>query len=321
MSRRKKGNKGMLFHQDQYWQTAAYNQSLFFSFRDRIVSLALSRFKWLNLPATCDERYLEWALLTEGCATIAFPRMQPGVFYSTSAVQQGKPNVYDNPCSWRSVGNNGWSFNVNSGNGVFIWDNKTRYPLMQQIDIWARELVDVMRTKQMNRMHQRIPFILTGPQEKYYDMVNLYKQVAGGEPAIITTEGISTIDVQALQTGVPYLGEELQAEMINIWGQIYALMGIPNLPFKAERQIQDEVTNLAAPTELAFLDPLGCRREACKKLNNRFAKYLNEPIQVVKNVDFESANYAFENKITDQVAQGTKYADLLEAKRGEENER
>ena len=319
MSRRK-NKKGMSFHQDQYWQTAAYNQSLFFSFRDRIVSLALSRFKWLNLPDTCNERYLEWSLLTEGSATIAFPKKQPGIFYSTRAVWQGAPNVYDNPRRWRSVGNNGWNFTVNSTNGVFIWDNKTRYPLMQQIDIWARELVDVMRTKQMNRMHQRIPFILTGPQEKYYDMVNLYKQVAGGEPAIITTEGISTIDVQALQTGVSYLGEELQAEMINIWAQIYALMGIPNLPFKAERQIQDEVANLAAPTELAFLDPLGCRREACEKLNTRFEKYLEKPIQVVKNVDFESANYAFEHKITDQVAQGTKYADLLEAKRGVEDE-
>lgn len=316
----KRKKKGLAFMQDQYWQTAAYNQSLFFSFRDRIVSLALARFKWLNLPPTCDARFLEYTLLNEGCATIAFPKKQPGVFYSTQAVWQGSPNVYDNPTRWRSTGNNGWSFDVTSSNGVFIWDNMTRYPIMQQIDIWARELVDVMRTKQMNRMHQRIPFILTGPQEKQFDMVNLYKQVAGGEPAIITTEGISNIDVQALQTGVPYLGEELQAEMNNIWAQIYALLGIPNMPFKAERQIQDEVTNISASTELMLLDPLGCRREACQKLNDRFGHMLEAPIEVVKNTDWQSDNYAFNMKFSDQVAHGTDYGKLIEAKEGSEDE-
>lgn len=306
--------------QDQYWQTAAYNQALFFTFRDRIISLALSRFKWLNLPSTCDARFLEYTLLNEGCATIAFPRKQPGAFYSTQAVWQGTPNVYDNPTRWNSTGNNGWTFPVNASNGVFIWDNMTRYPIMQQIDVWARELVDVMRTKQMNRMHQRIPFILTGPQEKQYDMVNLYKQVAGGEPAIITTEGVSTIDITALQTGVPYLGEELQAEMNNIWAQIYAMLGIPNMPFKAERQIQDEVTNLSASTELTLLDPLGCRREACEKLNARFGQYLDEPIQVVKNVDWQSDNYAFNMKFSERAKLGDKIADLAEAKEGSEDE-
>lgn len=319
MGRRKKG-KGLSFHQDQYWQTAAYNQSLFFSFRNRIISLAMSRFKWENLPPTCDARYLEWTLLTEGCATIAFPKSQRGTFYTTQAVWQGAPNVYDNPSRWRSVGNNGWNFNVNASNGVFVWDNMTRYPITQQIDIWARELVDVMRTKQMNRMHQRIPFILTGPQEKSFDMANLYKQIAGGEPAVLTTDGISAIEVNALQTGVPYIGAELQAEFQNIWSQIYALLGIPNLPFKAERQIQDEVSNLSAPTEMTLLDPLSCRREAADKLNERFGRYLDAPVSVVMNCDWQSANYSLAHDVSEQASQGTKLADLFGVLGGDAND-
>ena len=65
-----------------YWQTGDYNSRLFWTFRAQIMALALNRYKWINLPPTCDERYLEMILLTQGLASIAFPRKQPGIFYT-----------------------------------------------------------------------------------------------------------------------------------------------------------------------------------------------------------------------------------------------
>ena len=59
---------------DIYWASAAYNQRLFIMFRQQIIDLALTRFRWVNLPPTCDSRYLEWTLLFQGCATIAHPK-------------------------------------------------------------------------------------------------------------------------------------------------------------------------------------------------------------------------------------------------------
>lgn len=315
MSRKKKG-RGINFHTDEYWQNAAYNQRLFFTFRDRMMSIALSRFKWINLPQTCDARFLEQTLLFEGYATIAFPRKQPGTFYSTRMTWSGPPNVYDNPTRWRSIGNRGWNFRVDNRNGVFVYDNMNRHPLMPQIDIWARELVDVMQTKQMNRRHQRIPWILVGSADQYNDMVNLYKQVAGGEPAVLATDGINTIEAKALMTGVPYLGKELQEEFLNVWNQFYATIGVPNLPFKAERQIEDEVNSMTTPAELTMLDPLSCRRFAVDKLNARFSRYLTEPVMVVKNEDNISDNYNFMVNMTEQVKMGAELADLKEANNG-----
>lgn len=283
---------GLKAGSDMYWQSASYNSSLFVMFRQQIMTLALSRFEWVNLPPTCNERYLEFTLLTQGAATISFPKAQPGTFYSTQVAQQGQPNVYDNPSSWVSIGNNGWRFEAGPNSGVFVWDSMLRMPLLPWIDLWARELADIMRTAQINRMHTKTPYLLTGPQEKKFDLLQLFKQIAGGEPAVIGTDGLKTVDVEAISTGVPYLGEELNQALQNAWGNVYAMLGIPVPTFKQERQVQDEVLDHERPASLMALGCLEARRAACATLNERFSKYLPDgPVDCVLRNDLASANY------------------------------
>lgn len=274
-----------------YWQSPTYTNRLYSMYRNQIVAMALQRYKWVNLPATCDERFLEWVLLFQGVATIAYPKRKEGVFFSTQIAQTGKTNIYDNPTKWRSIGNNGWNFNVTPANGVLVYDNRMRLPIMERIDLLTRELVDVVRTKQMNRMHCKVPYIIKCLQEQEQQAVNLYKQIAGYEPAIITTTGFESIDIDVINTGVQFLGAELTAEEMNIWNRIYSALGIKNTTYKAERMIEDEVKTLAEPTDLVALDGLTCRREAADRLNARFGEYLDAPIQVVWREDNESDNY------------------------------
>lgn len=299
---------------DIYWQSAYYNTQIYYTWRDVLLNLAIARFKWINLPPTCDARYLEYTLLTQGCATIAFPRSQRGVFYSTMMTTQGKPNVYDNPSRWRSIGNNGWNFNVSARNGVVIYDNMSRFPKMQAIDIYARELADIMRTKQINRMHQKKPFALKGAQTQQNDMLNLYKQVVGNEPAVFLYDDMQGIEVDKIDLTVPFLGKELQADFTNTLNSIYFILGIPNLPFKTERQIEDEVTSLGAATEISLMSPLSERRRACDKLNNRFSMYLDKPIEVIWNEDTISDNMNFINNFVQQAKYGTELGHLIDAK-------
>lgn len=274
----------------RYWQSASYNERMFLMLRDDIINLALSRFKWVNLPSTCDPRYLEWCLLFDGCATIARPKGEgyENMWLSLQAVMQDTPNMYGEPKKWRAQGDTGKTrFMVTPANGVYIYDNYTRYPLIAKINLWARELADIIRVKQMNRFHQRIPLIITGAAEKAFDMTNLLKQIAGGELAIITTNGIDNIDVRAQPTQIPFIGSDLQAEYENTWNNVYRMLGIDALPFKKERRIEDEVNSDKEPSELAALSPLECRRKACRKLNERFGL----DIGVVWHEDNASQNY------------------------------
>lgn len=274
-----------------YWQSQTYNDRLVLLYRNILEQMAMSRFRWLNLPPTCDERFLEWTLLHEGVACICFPKSQPGTFYSTRATFDSRPNVYDDYPRWRSTGNSGWNFYASRKSGTLVWDNCTRFPLMMGIQIKAQELAHVQLTKEMNRFHQQIPWVLKGPANRKQDMINITKQVAGGEQAIIATDGFEDMDVDALMTNVPFLGEQLAQDEKNVLNGAYLMLGIENSPMKRERQTEDEISAMKNPSELVRLSSLAERRRACEYLNTHFAQFLQEPIKVVWNEDNESANW------------------------------
>lgn len=293
--------------QATYWQTEAYNQQLLNMFQNDLIELALSRFRWVGLPETCNERYLEWTLLTEGSATLAYPSLTSETLLSLKSVQQGAPNMYDEPRSWRALGATGkTNFMCNWTNGVWIWENSTRYPLMVKINIWARELADIMRTKQINRYHMRMPLVITGPQDRAFDVQNFYKNIANGEPFVLAYDNFSDIQTSATmpERAREYIGDKLQAEWSNTWDAIYRELGIDSMPFKEERMIEDEVNSTMQPTELARLSPLTTRRAACDKLNARFGDRLARPITVVWARDNITDNYDLRHRYDTLIERG-----------------
>lgn len=300
MNRKMYRRNPLMIGDDVYWSSAVYNQRMYQMFREQIINLALSRFKWVGLPKTCDARYLEYTLLFQGVATIAHTKKQPNTYYSTMAAYDSPLNVYDNPTHWLSIGNNGWRFNANTHIGALVWDNMLRIPITNWIDIYARELVDVWRTKQINRLHQKVPFIIQGDQTKKLDMINIYKQIAGGEPAIIATNGLENMKIDVLKIDAPYLGEELQTEWQNIWNCVYTMLGIDNAPFKAERQVAEEIKSMTMPSSLMALNPLESRRQAIKKLQH-IDSITFADTQVVWNEDDITANYRYDNNIMAQL--------------------
>lgn len=293
--------------QATYWQTEAYNQQLFNMFQNDLIELALSRFRWVGLPETCNERYLEWVLLTEGSATLAYPSLTSETLLSLKSVQQGAPNMYDEPRAWRALGATGkTNFMCNWTNGVWIWENSTRYPLMVKINIWARELADIMRTKQINRFHMRLPLVITAPQDRALDVQNFYKNIANGEPFVLAFDNFSDIQTSATmpERAREYIGDKLQADWSNTWDAIYRELGIDSMPFKEERMIEDEVNSTMQPTELARLSPLTTRRAACDKLNARFGSRLAAPITVVWARDNITDNYDLRHRYDTLIERG-----------------
>ena len=301
---------------EMYWQSPSYTNRVYTMYRNQILSLALTRFEWHGLPDTCNSRYLEWTLLTQGQATISFPKSQPGIFYSTQVAWQSPPNLYDNPSSWESIGNNGWRFSAGPSQGVVIWDNLLRSPILDAIDLQARELTDLTRTEQINRLHQKTPYLITGPQDKKVDLTNMWKQIAGGEPAVIGTDGLSQIEVKAISTEVPFLASEIDAAIQNCWTRTYQLLGIDALPFKQERQVEDEIISQEAPSSMQALGFLAARREACDALNKKFGQYLAEPISVTMRTDWQSDNFEMQHNIKERLK--AEDGDLHEAPKEEE---
>lgn len=291
MSRRRRRGGGAPKGNPVWWQSAAMNDVYHMFFREQILKLALARFRWLGLPPTCDARYLEETLLNQGVATIARPaKRTDAAFMSLRAVQQGQLTAYGLPSKWFAQGSNGTCFTVTHKNGVLVWENMLHVPLIQQVDALAWDMSDIVRTKQVNRVHVKVPFVLAGPREMKEQMINLFSQKVGNEPGIVVTDSMRDLvesNVALFQTGVKYLGEELNADLMETWNMVYTMLGIKNLPFKMERQTADEIRDHDQPTELMTLGALSERRRAADALNRKFGL----DVQVYWNEDFESTNF------------------------------
>ena len=287
------------FFGDNYWQSAAFNQRTFAKNLDIALALAMNRFRWYGLPDTCDSRYLELQLHKMGLATIA-REPETGAWVSVMATLGGDINMYGLPTRWKAIGANGKAnFNVEAGtNGEIVFYSDTRVNPWNALELYARKLTHYERTEDINLTHQHKPWVFIAPQEKQQEIVNLYKQVDGGEPAVIGDgRMLDLVDkIQAIDTKVPFIGEELALARQNVFNQMLLYLGIPHLAFeKGERMIEDEARANTAPTNVMLQNCLHARRDAIKKLSKISGDFAD--VEVVYNDDLESYNFNYMNNM------------------------
>lgn len=292
MGRRNRNKKNTGFYDGNYWQSADFNRRSFDANFDWLLSLALNRFRWVNLPDTCNACYLERVLLENGQATIAkrpnFPN--EAAWVSVQAIFSSVYDIYGEPAEWRA---RGWGstleFDCSPENGVMIFNSNSRTNVWNGLNIIARRLAHLERTEDVNLAHQQTPWLITAPREKKLEVVNIYKQLQGGEPAILADDSfMNSINVGKIDTQVEYIGDKLNIAKQNLVNQAYLMLGIEHLAFqKGERMIEQEANGNNAPTTVRLMDSLQARRTACEKLNAKFG--LN--VQVYFNDDIESYNF------------------------------
>ena len=291
------------FYGDRFWETANYNFRTYNKNLDMLLALAVNRFRWVGLPDTCDARYLEKTLHRNGIATLSHQAGQDvPVFTTLQALPNGEYNMYGLPTRWRAVGYDGLTdYEVSDDNGVLCYYSYSRVSPWNALEIYARKMAHYERTEDVNLSQQMTPFIGIAPREKQMELTNFFKQVSGGEPAVLGDDGLGKLveNVKVLDLKVPLITEELARSYQNVFNQALLYLGIPHLAFeKGERMIEDEARANTAPTNIMLLDCLQARREFCDKVNAKFD--LN--VEVYFNEDLESYNFNYTNNI-EQMAQ------------------
>ena len=285
------------FYTDHFWQTDSYNYRAFCLYFDMLISIAMNRFRWEGLPDTCDARYLEFSLLRNGLATLSHAMDTPDVLTTLQAMPEGEYNMYGYPTKWRAVGFDGRTdYEVTNENGVLCYYSRSRFNPWNSLEIFARKMAHYARTEDVNLTQQMKPFIGIAPQEKRLELVNLLKQIEGGEPAILGDGGLYDLvnKITVIDTKVPFIGEELSRGLTNCLYQALLWLGVPHLAFeKGERMIEDEARANSAATNIMLLDCLQARRDFCKLANDKFGLELG----CYFNDDFESYNFNYINNI------------------------
>ena len=271
----------------------ALNTSRYHDYMTQLVNLAMSRFEWLNLPETVDERFMEFTLLNQG--SIAFfngADENMNGYFATQWVSQKPLNVYLNPTKIRSIGSNGWNYDVEDGQFVIIWDNIARRPTIKTLMNFAYKLTDIDRTLDVLRKHAKMPYLIVGPQEQEEAMTNLWRQIDGNEPAVLAyDDAFSNMQINALQTmnpSTPQLIDVLQKNKQDIMNECLEFLGIsPNNPAKAQQQSIAETDQQHENIRFAMWSYVEARRQAVKEINRKF----NLNIEVVVAHDITTDNY------------------------------
>lgn len=301
------------FYGATFWASESYNFRAFHKNFDMLLSLAINRFRWVGLPDTCDARYLETVLHRSGIATLSFKRDEPTRIYTTlQAMPHGEYNMYGLSTKWRAVGYDGLTdYECDNENAELCYYTYSRISPWNALEIFARKLAHYERVEDVNLSNQMNPRIFIAPREKKLELINLVKQVEGGEPAILGDSGLGNLasNVTMLDMQTPIIVDELARGYQNTLNNALLYLGIPHLAFeKGERMIEDEARANTAPTNMMLLDCLQSRREFAKKANRKFGL----KIEVYYNEDLESYNFNYLNNIEQMAQDG-----IIESEGGE----
>lgn len=208
--------------------------TIFDTYFSRLVLLALSIYKWNNLPETMNERFLEKTLNEDGRA--CFTDSEYGLL-NLRVAPSGDINFYENPTRF-----NCYSIGINllrdAKECVYLRNNyieRSTYPILIY---FAKKLTEIERTIIMNVHAQRTPILVQCEQEQLLTMKNMYMQYDGFMPVIYANKNIELSNLSVLNTAAPYLADKLDEEKKNTWHEALTYLGIGNSMDFKRAQVQ-----------------------------------------------------------------------------------
>ena len=268
------------------------NQDTATMFMWRLMNLAISVFKWDNLPEGVDERMLEFWLLRDGFVGFFYDealksderRRAPEGYAVLPMMIQGQWDIYEYPRDRRAYAVNGFNYECTEDNSVIIYQNYLRVPMWLTLWQYAYRLAETQRTIDINCMQQRTARIIRCSEDQRLTYLNAAKEVDEGRPWVHGDKNFDLDAFQVFDITTPYVANELQMYKHQLWNEALTYLGIENVNTdKKERLISDEVVNNMGDVEAERFTRLNARKQACDEINRLFGLDVK--------VDFRSGTY------------------------------
>lgn len=261
MGRRKKDN--------QFNESLSMNMFTWRQYYDRLTELAISMFKWKNLPESIDPRFMELMLFGDGMV-VFFEDEELG-YLCLQTMISGNLNVYRIPEDRTAFATNGYQRRLDSSNSVIIFNNYLHTNSVLDVEMFSKRLYNLDRAIDVNANAQKTPILIQCDESQRLTMKNMYMQYDGNQPFIFGTKNFDPNGLKVLQTGAPYVCDKLYELKSQIWNEALTYLGISNVNTqKKERMITDEVQRNLGGTIASRYSRLNSRKEACKKINAMF---------------------------------------------------
>lgn len=282
----------------QFWESANANNLAEQYYLSRLSELAMSMFKWKNVPDTIDTRFLEYTLFYEGAAvffkddelTLGNIAEDTATYLCLQVALGGDLNVYRIPKRRRAYAVNTYQRMLDENDSVIIWNNMIRLPEYGRMMYYANKLAEIDRAIDVNVKGQKFPIAILCSENQILTLKNVYKQYDGNEPFIFGDDSLDLNKaMQAVNTGSPFVADKLQDLKNNKWAEAMMCLGIPNSPTdKKERLVANEANVSQGGTLASRSSRLEMRKRACDEINRMFG--LNIDVEYNQDLDISSGD-------------------------------
>lgn len=246
----------------------------------KLTNMCYSRFKWSGLPNTITARFIEQSLVHEGL--VVFYRREFKTSGGTVDGYVALPaaatgiDIYGDPTEYQVVAGNGMIHDrLAAVECVPIWSDYSRVPDLDIIMSYAERLADFDMTIQSDIIAVRHPIVMAGDESARLSIMNMWRNLQEGEPAIFAYEtAFEDIrsKLQALDTGVrPDQILDIQLAKTKMWQECLNLLGVNSANqdkkerlVEAETAANDDIISVARGT---YLD---ARRDAVNRINAKY---------------------------------------------------
>lgn len=304
---------------DAFRDAILMNNRTFNDYLDRMRKICLSMFEWVNLPDSCNARFLEQCLYYQGQAALLYDKDYG--YLNTMASDGGYINIYGLPteimCYSYRFNQRRSLYTVDTGEEkdkecILVLNNYDRVPTSYTISLFAYRLAEAQRTADVNIKAQRTPILITTDQKQYFTLKKMYEEYDGNTPAIFADKNVITPDaLKAIKTDAPVIIKDIMDYKREIWNEFLTFMGISNLSEKRERMISNEIDSNNELVNLNLQALLIPRKEACKRFNEKYGLMGEKAIDVKVRSDLYNIVKQFES-VTDDYREQIKTEQLLE---------
>lgn len=236
---------------------------------NQLIELAVSAFKYTNLPDTIDERFMEMVLNQNGSAVFFYDEVIG--FLALPVALSGRWDVYNRPIRFRAYASNGYQRELNNGEAVIMYNNLMRTPSTQLVNMFAEKLWNVDRSIDVNISAQKTPLLIRCKNSERLSLENIYMQYDGNMPVIFASDNFDPESFDILRTDAPFVVGDLMAAKERIWNEAIGYLGYANMQeTKKERLISDEVARLTGGAIACRQGRLQARQQAVDQINRMF---------------------------------------------------
>lgn len=251
---------------------AASNAISWIQYHDKLTELAISSIEWDGMPDEIDMAFVERCLFYRG-AVVFFKDEALDQYVCLPFMTDSAPDIYNNPIKRIAFAANGYQYaGLDKSNSVIIYNNLLKLPSTLDMEIFSRRLAEIDEIMKVNLKAQKTPVLIVCDESQRLSMKNLYMQYEGNEPFIFGDKAqLNPNSIQALQTGAPYLLNQLWDAKTKTWNEALTYLGISNVASqKKERMLIDEVTRNQGGTIANRYSRLEARRNAAKQISLLF---------------------------------------------------